>query len=335
MAAAASYFCSAIRGNRETKLPNKKMNFMENNESLTLNLDAPLPAWEQKAAAAIRSRRRFAIRDHIAALDPQKDCQEIAYLLTCYEFPWDTTRSLEFALFRVFGVAKGSPLLVQTGEFVQRTQKRYDDTVLILSEMLENGFDSARGKAALVRMNKQHGRFQIPNDEFLYTLSTFIFEPVRWNEKYGWRPLSRNEKLAGYHYWVEVGRRMGIRDIPETYEAFEQFNRDFEQAEFRYSPDNEAIAVATRNLMLSWVLPKWMWKIGAPFVHALIDDHLLSAVGMKPAPRWLQKMVRGSVRLRGSFFRMLPPRRKPRLLTRSKTPTYPQGYHIRDLGASQ
>ena len=38
---------------------------------------------------------------------------------------WQT--QLEFALFRVFGIAKGSPLLVQTGEFVQRTQKRYDD----------------------------------------------------------------------------------------------------------------------------------------------------------------------------------------------------------------
>jgi hypothetical protein len=308
---------------------------MENNDALVLNFDAPMPAWEQKAAAAIRSRRRFAIRDYIATLDPQRDCQEIAYLLTSYEFPWDTTRSLEFALFRVFGVAKGTPLLAQTGEFVQRTQKRYDDTVLILSEMLENGFDSPRGQAALVRMNKQHGRFQIPNDEYLYTLSTFIFEPVRWNEKYGWRPLSEAEKLAGYFYWVEVGRRMGIRDIPATYADYERFNRDFEAAEFRYSPDNEAIAVATRNLMLSWVLPRPLWKIGAPFVHALIDDPLLEAVGMKPAPRWLQSMVRGSVRWRGHLLRLLPPRRKPRLLTRIKTPSYPKGYRIGELGASK
>ncbi|HRI59637.1 MAG TPA: oxygenase MpaB family protein [Saprospiraceae bacterium] len=308
---------------------------MENNEVLALNFNAPLPPWEQTAAPAIRSRRRFAIRNYIATLDPLRDCQEISYLLTCYEFPWDTTRSLEFALFRVFGVAKGSPLLVLTGEFVQRTQKRYDDTVLILAEILENGYDSPRGHAALVRMNKQHGRFQIPNDEYLYTLSTFIFEPVRWNEKFGWRKLTENEKLAGYHFWCEIGRRMGIRDIPGSYEAYERFNLDFERAQFRYSPDNEAVAVATRNLMLSWVLPKWLWKLGAPFVHALIDDHLLSAVGMKPAPVWLQKMVRGSVWLRGRFIQMFPPRRKPRLLTRIKTPTYPVGYQIADLGASK
>ena len=308
---------------------------MGNNDALILNFEAPLPQWDEKAAAAIRSRRRYAIRDYIATLDAVSDCQEISYLLSCYEFPWDTTRSLEFALFRVFGIAKGTPLLAQTGEFVQRTQKRYDDTVLILSEILENGYDSPRGHAALVRMNKQHGRFQIPNDEFLYTLSTFIFEPVRWSDRYGWRQVTRHERLASFHFWVEIGRRMGIKDLPDDYDTFERFNRDFEKEHFRYSPDNEAVAVATRNLMLSWVLPKWLWKMGAPFVHALIDDPLLAAVGMKPAPVWLQKIVRGSVRLRGRFIRLLPPRRKARLLTRIKTPTYPEGYLISDLGASK
>jgi hypothetical protein len=306
---------------------------MGNNE--VLNFNAPMPQWEVKAAAAIRSRRRFALRDYIATLDAKADCQEIGYLLNAYEFPWDTTRSLEFALFRVFGVAKGSPLLVQTGEFVQRTQKRYDDTVLILAEIVENGYDSPRGQAALVRMNKQHGRFQIPNDEYLYTLSTFVFEPPRWVERYGWRTMNAHEKQAIFNLWMEIGRRMGIRDLPESREAFEQFNQNFEREQFRYSPDNEAIAVATRNLMLSWVLPKWMWGFGAPFVHALIDDRLLQAVGMKPAPLWLQKIVRGSVQLRGHLVRLLPPRRRPRLLTRIKTPTYPEGYVIGELGASR
>lgn len=182
------------------------------------NTDAPPAPWETTAASAIHSGKRRAIRDYISTLDPERDCQEISYLLSCYEFPWDTTRALEFALFRVFGVAKGSPLLVQTGEFVQRTQKRYDDTVLILSEILESGgYDTPRGQAALVRMNKQHGRFKIPNDEFLYTLSTFILEPIRWNETYGWRPLTEPEKQASYFFWREIGRRMGIRTSPKVW----------------------------------------------------------------------------------------------------------------------
>lgn len=303
-------------------------------EATLKNWDAPNAQWQKTAAAAIRSGRRMAIRDYLLTLDPVRDCQQIAWLSSCYEFPWDTTRSLELALFRVFGVAKGTPLLVQTGEFVQRTQKRYDDTVLILSEILESGgYDTPRGQAALVRMNKQHGRFQIPNDEYLYTLSTFIFEPIRWVERYGWRPMTEVEKQGTYYFWKEMGCRMGIRDIPESLEAFEQFNCAFEAAEFRYSPDNELVAVATRNLMLSWFLPKWFYGIGAPFIHALIDDSLLAAVGLKPAPRWLQICVRGSLKLRGWLVSFLPPRKHPRLLTKSKNRTYPTGYVISELGA--
>jgi len=37
-------------------------------------------------------------------------------------------------------------------------------------------------------MNQLHGRFDIANEDFLYVLSTFIFEPIRWNTRFGWRP---------------------------------------------------------------------------------------------------------------------------------------------------
>jgi hypothetical protein len=32
-------------------------------------------------------------------------------LLGCRQFPWDTTRALELALLRTFGIAKGTPPL--------------------------------------------------------------------------------------------------------------------------------------------------------------------------------------------------------------------------------
>ena len=72
-----------------------------------------------------------------------------------------------------------------------------------------------------------HGRFPITNDELLYVLTTFIYEPIRWIERYGWRPLAANEKQALFQFYREVGRRMNIQDIPEDVEAFEQFNRAY------------------------------------------------------------------------------------------------------------
>ena len=68
-------------------------------------------------------------------------------------------QSLSFALYRTYAVPSIGRLLSETGEFTQRTQKRYDDTDLIVSELMERGYDSERGGRALRRMNQQHGRF--------------------------------------------------------------------------------------------------------------------------------------------------------------------------------
>lgn len=275
---------------------------------------------------------RFTNLDEIRQLDPEKDHQRIAYLDSMYEFPWDTTRSLEFALFRTYAVPRSSALLQHTGELEYRAQKRYDDTVLILSEILEHGYDSERGRAALRRMNQQHGTYRISNEEFLYVLTTFVFEPIRWMERFGWRPMVEQEKLANYYYWREMGKRMGIRNIPDTYEKLEQFNIDYEAQHFRYAESNRRIGQATVNLMLGWLLPRWLYWLGEPFVYAMMDDRLIEAFGFPKQPIFLQKLVAFGLRLRGRFIRLLPPRRAPRLLTQMKNRTYPNGYEIEQLG---
>ena len=142
-------------------------------------------------------RGTYCILDEIRRLDPERDHQRIVLLSTCYEFPWDTTRALEFALFRTFCVPSISALLDQTGEFAQRAQKRYDDTDLIVSELMENGYASERGKRALRRMNQLHGRFAIDNQDFLYVLSSFIYEPIRWNARFGWQCSGSGARSAG------------------------------------------------------------------------------------------------------------------------------------------
>ena len=50
---------------------------------------------------------RLAILQEIEKLDPVKDHQRIVFLSCCYEFPFDTTRALEFAVFRLRGTFAG------------------------------------------------------------------------------------------------------------------------------------------------------------------------------------------------------------------------------------
>lgn len=270
--------------------------------------------------------------DEILSLDPARDHQRIVYLSAAFEFPFDMTRSLEFALFRTYAVPTIGALLERTGEFTQRTQKRYDDTDLILSQIYEFGYDSERGRAALKRMNAIHKRFDISNEDFLYVLSTFIFEPVRWMKRFGWREMTDNERIAFFHFWREVGRRMNIRDIPESYESFEQYNVSYERESFRFTESSRRVAIATRDLFLSWLLPKPMWKIGAPFVYALMDDRLLEAFGFPKPSAAMRKLVEGALRTRSRLARLLPERGKPRLRSEMKHRTYPSGYRSEELG---
>ena len=278
---------------------------------------------------------RYKVLREIERLDPQKDHQRIAFLSSSYDFPFDSARALEFALYRTYSSPSISAILDSTGEFQNRAQKRYDDTDLILSEILEHGYDSERGKAALRRMNQLHGRYGISNEDMLYVLSTFVFEPVRWMERFGWRALATNEKLATFYFWREVGRRMNIKDIPASYEELERYNIEYERDNFRYSDTNRRVGEATRDMFLSWFLPKFLHPLGRPFIYALMDEPLLRAFGFPQPPRLMRRLVEGALKMRARLLRFFPVRRKPRLRTKMKHRTYPRGYRIEDLGPKE
>ncbi len=272
------------------------------------------------------------ITERITQLDARRDHQEIIFLLNCHVFPWDIERALEFALFRTYAVPSISGRLAQTGEFIKRTRKRYDDTELIMYTLAEYGYDSEKGRRALRRMNQMHGRFPIANEDFLYVLSTFIYEPVRWIERYGWRPMAENEKLAGFYFYKEVGKRMNIKDIPEDYHTFEQFNLDYERKHFHYAPSNHEVGKATCNLFLGFYLPKLLWPLGRPFLYAIMDDALLTAFGFPQPSPITHKIMMSLLKGRARIMRWLPERRTPVLGTQRKRPTYPEGYEIEELG---
>jgi hypothetical protein len=275
--------------------------------------------------------RRSPYLEEILRLDPVADHERIVYLDTCYEFPFDTTRSLELALFRTFAVGSVGALLDSTGEFAARAQKRYDDTDLILSTIAEAGYSSAEGTRAIRRMNRIHGRFEISNDDFLYVLSTFVYEPIRWNERFGWRPLVEQERLGSFHFWRAVGSRMAIKDIPEDFAEFERFNVEFERANFRRTEAGMRVGRATRSMFLAW-FPLVPERVGSAGIHALLDEPLLAAFGFPRPSRAVRSLTAAALRGRARIVALLPHRRRPRLRTRMRHRTYPRGYTLEALG---
>jgi ER-bound oxygenase mpaB/B'/Rubber oxygenase, catalytic domain len=177
-----------------------------------------------------------------------------------------------------------------------------------------------------------HGRFPIANGDFLYVLSTFVFEPIRWIERFGWRSLKANEKQGIFRFYSELGRRMAIKDIPKDIDSFERYNIEYERTHFRYAEANYHIGSATRDLLLGFYLPKLLWPLGKPFINALMDDPLCEAFGFYKVPVPFQNFVKKGLKLRGKLLRFCPKRRQPRLGTQVKRPTYPDGYNIEELG---
>lgn len=268
----------------------------------------------------------------IETLDPRVDYERICFLLSAYEFSWDIEKALEFALFRTYAVPSISGLLSSTGEFRDRTRKRYDDTELLMSEISENGQESERGEEAIARMNEMHSRYRISNNDMLYVLSTFVVEPVHWVERFGKRDMTRTEIEAWNYYYQALGSKMGIKDVPVDFAAFEAFHRDYEASKFRYCATNAEIGSVTRDLLLSMYLPKRLVPLCRPAVHALCDPPLRSAMGFDDPPRWLESLLLAGLNLRAHILHLLPSRRRPRLITKRRRPTYPMGYQISELG---
>jgi hypothetical protein len=275
-------------------------------------------------------------RDHwlkqIHRLDPERDFLEIYRISSFHEFPWDTVQALGFALYRTYAVPSIGRLLLRTGEFTARAQKRYDDTTLILDAIMEHGFDAPKGREALRRMNQMHGQYAISNDDFRYVLSTFVVVPKRWLDDYGWRTYTDHELRALTHYYRTLGRHMGIRDIPETFAGFEQLLDSYEREHFAFDEGGRAVSDATLDLFASW----YPGPAGALLRRAsvcLLDDCLREAFGYPtPAPA-LTALVRRGLRLRARILRAMPARREPfyaRLGPNVRG--YKDGYRLSELG---
>jgi hypothetical protein len=269
---------------------------------------------------------------HVAALDPETDYEEIYRVVIAHEFPWDLHQAMSFALFRTYAVPSIGRLLDETGEFRRATQKRYDDTVLLLDEPARAGLHSSSGLRAIRRVNQMHGAYDISNDDLRYVLSTFVVVPKRWLDDFGWRPLSSVEVRASVRYYRELGRLMGIRDVPVTYQGFEELLTSYEAEHFAFDEGGRRVADATMGLFTTFH-PAVLAPVVRAASLALLDDPLLAAFGFRTPSPVARRLVRAGLRTRGRVVALLPARRRPRHSPDMPTVrSYPDGYDVDALG---
>ncbi|KAJ2929425.1 hypothetical protein H1R20_g7655, partial [Candolleomyces eurysporus] len=239
------------------------------------------------------------------------EAQEIRLLSSFYDCPMLLHKAVAFALFKTYAIPSISKLLLSTKELSssERMPKRFADTEILIATFvgcpISGSHDTTappdptkpaedpRAAIALARMNFIHSKYKISNDDYLYTLSLFILEPARWADLYSWRSLSQMEQEAFFIFYADVGRKMGITDIPETLEELKAWSEAYEEVYMVPAETNNLVAGYTVAELLYAVPKKFGMKAFAErVVIALLEERVRIAMLYKSVP-WYKEEPKG------------------------------------------
>ncbi|MEZ0578463.1 oxygenase MpaB family protein [Nocardioides sp. MH1] len=259
------------------------------------------PLADRRLVAGSRIARR------IAALDPVRDNEEIAHLSV--EVRYGDAFFVHAAYLVAFTRQVAVPSIARivhrtgTGDLMKDVRRRNDHTLVFFGEMLRHGHSSARGGAAIDRMEQIHSRFGITDDDKLYTLGSLAFEGQRILDLVGVSRFSEHELLGLFHFWRGVGLRMGLT-VPDTRADLLQWVRDYEADRYGYTEGGRALV---DQLFADWRarwFPGPLRPLADPVLLTLLDDRLRATHRLPdPAPRVraaVPAVVRGYLALQGA-----------------------------------
>ncbi|KAI0859656.1 hypothetical protein F4860DRAFT_244143 [Xylaria cubensis] len=286
--------------------------------AFTTTLLSPLSSWQDYVVPAVlgyvalcralryrgekRLRRRMGFpeggdREALSRMT-NSQAQQIIKYLSSYEFPEFHLLSLQFGLFKTYGVESISRLLLATRNLTDpvKSLKRYEDTGLLIGELI-NPPNSERVINALARINFLHSKYRqegtISNEDLLYTLSVFVLEPPRFMRLYEWRGMNDMEYCAYGVFWKAIGDAMGIeykgllahetwRDGIEWADDVAAWAKSYEADKMRPSPIAHKPAVALMPMITYW-LPWFAKPFADQIICVLMGDRMREAF-MLPEP---------------------------------------------------
>src|SRR3954453_9429188 len=187
-------------------------------------------------------RRRTAELDR---LNPDRDWQELYRRTILWEFPVEARLGFQLAFYRPLAVPRMARVFASTGHLKTDTARRAYDTGIVMHEIIYNGFDSPRAQKMVRLMGALHDRPDIHQEDLPYVLNALIVVPTRFMERAGWRPLTDAERTATCLFYRELGNRMGIQSLPETYpQAMCDFD-SYEDSQLDATEDGAGLTAAT------------------------------------------------------------------------------------------
>lgn len=248
---------------------------------------------------------RFDLRDRIAGLDPTRDYAEILRLLMFQEFPWDVRMAGRLMIWHLYAHPTVAAVVGSTDALFTRAEV----TSLTFGDLIEHGLDSPRGRDLIRFINGAHRGTPVTAADNGFALAALAVTLVRWLDRYGWRPATAGEQTALVTFYAELGRRIGVPDLPRTYPLLAAYLADSE-ATFTATPAGQLCSERTLAMARARV-PSPVRPLVRPAISALLDPAVRAAVNL-PAPTHLARFtVTALLRLRRRTVRLLPPRTRP------------------------
>jgi hypothetical protein len=248
---------------------------------------------------------RHAIRDRVAGLDPVRDHAEIVRLLMFHEFPWDVRMAGRLMIWHLYANPGVAAVVGATDALFTRAEI----TSLTFGDLVEHGLDSARGREILRFVNRSHRGTPVTAEHNGFALAALAVTLVRWLDRYGWRRPTPAERTALATFYAELGRRIGVPDLPGDYAGLVAY-LERREAGFAFTPAGRLCSERTLAMARARVRP-WLRPLVGPVVSALLAPATRAAVGLGAPPAAVRAVAVAALRLRRRVVRRLPPRAAP------------------------
>jgi hypothetical protein len=216
----------------------------------------------------------------LSRMDPKTEFNQTVMMLCGHEMPLEFFLGINLAFYRTFVSPTISGRYYATRAIQHHTLKRVDDTDILMHAWCDYGTDSDISERSFNQLNRIHGMFVISNKDFVFVLCCFVVDTIRMTELTARREMSFNEKQAHFKFWMEVGKKMNLIDLPTTLEEAYRIVEDYVNSD-QNSRETEAgkaltEAVTKMNIDLYPFIPTafirratqiLLYKVGGPIFY--------------------------------------------------------------------
>jgi hypothetical protein len=156
---------------------------------------------------------------------------------------------------------------------------------------------------------EKHKGYAVPEEDLLYVASRFVLEPVHWNERFGWRKLCDQERLAFYFFWREVTRQLGVSSFPETYALLHEWSQKYELRYRHPAAINHELYLQIDRLWETYLIPGL--KLPQVAFRCLMKEPVRRALMLDDPSRVVEWLVTTALRVRAQVLKVLPKRWLP------------------------